>query len=118
MEIRRGNYKLFEFTRKDKNEVAIETRPEKMYFTVKENPYVCEALIQKILKENGGITFNDEDFSYRIEILPEDTEDLAYGDYFYDIEIVNDDKPKTIAVGTFTIKEVATHKCNEVGYDE
>ena len=114
MEIRRGNYKIFKFQRTSKatGQVITDT-PEKMYFTVKDNAYKKDFLFQKTLK--NGITYDQETNYYQIEILQNDTENLAFGTYEYDIKIINDkDKPKTLKVGTLEITDVVTHKVNEV----
>jgi hypothetical protein len=110
MNIIRGDYKIFTFQRKDKNKNIIVEKPDKMYITIKRNEYLKEVVIQKTF--DNGITF--EEGKYRVEFLPEDTDNLSYGDYIYDIEIINDDKPKTIKVDKFVIKAEVTYKENEV----
>ncbi len=113
MEILRGNYKIFKFQRKTKSRETIKELPDKMYFTVKESTYKKDAIFQK--KLNEGITYSEDDNYYRVEILQDDTENMAYGTYEYDIKIIYDgNKPKTLIVGTLEICEVVTHKANEV----
>lgn len=112
MIITRGDYKLFKFQRKNKNKEVITDLPNKMYFTVKDSSYKKQVLFQKTL--TNGITYTQDNY-YHIEILPEDTNNLDYGDYKYDIEIIYDDnKPKTIKKDIFTIDDEVTHKENEV----
>ena len=112
MKIRRGDYKLFKFQRKNKKKEIITDLPNKMYFTVKENEYKEKALFQKTLE--NGITYTTNDNYYHIEILPEDTDNLAYGNYKYDIEIIYDStKRKTLIVDELEITEEITHKNNE-----
>ena len=110
MEITRGDYKSFRFERKNKNQEVIMEKPEKMYLTIKNNSYENKALIQKTL--DNGIEF--ENGVYRVIFLPEDTENMAFGEYIYDIEVINDDKPKTIKIDKFLVNEEVTHKENEV----
>ena len=110
MEITRGDYKPFRFERKNKNKEVIMEKPQKMYLTIKNNSYEKKALIQKTL--DSGIEF--EDGVYRVIFLPEDTENMAFGEYVYDIEVINDDKPKTIKIDKFIVTEEVTHKENEV----
>ena len=112
MEITRGDYKKFKFQRKNKNNEVITEIPEKIFFTVKQNNYETNYLFQKRL--NDGIEYTLDDHYYRIEILEQDTEKLAYGDYVYDIEIIVDGKTKTIKKDTIKITEETTHKANEV----
>lgn len=110
MEITRGDYDVFKFKRTMNGEV-IETMPDKVYFTVKRSEYEDDFLFQKRLNE--GIVI-DKDFIYNVEITPEDTNDLDFGDYIYDIEIVAGDKPKTIDKGVFKITYEVTTAKNEV----
>lgn len=110
MKITRGDYKTFTFQRKNKNGEVIMEEPQKMYLTIKNNSYEGKALIQKTLDD--GIEF--ENGVYRVIFLPEDTDNLSFGDYIYDIEIINNGKPKTIKVDEFVIDKEVTHKENEV----
>ena len=66
--------------------------------------------IQKTL-ENGII--KDEENYYHVEILPEDTNDLKYKEYVYDLEVITDTYKKTIASGTLLLKEETTFVVNE-----
>ena len=52
-----------------------------VYFTVKRSPIVDEIALQKIVTE-----FN-EDGNCIIEIAPNDTKDLEFGSYAYDIQL-------------------------------
>lgn len=110
MEITRGDYEIFKFKR-TMNGFVIETIPDKVYFTVKRSQYEDNFLFQKRLNE--GIII-DQDFIYNVEITPEDTNDLDFGEYIYDIEIVIGDKPKTIDKGIFEITYEVTTAKNEV----
>ena len=110
MKIIRGDSKTFTFQRKDKNGEVITEKPNKMYLTIKQNEYEKQALIQKTFDD--GIRF--ENGTYYVDFLPEDTDNLSFGDYIYDIEIINDGKPKTIKVDEFVIDKEVTHKENEV----
>lgn len=49
-----------------------------------------------------------------MEFLPKDTDGLSFGEYVYDIEIINGDVVKTIKKDTFIIDSEVTHKENEV----
>lgn len=111
MKIIRGDYKVISFVRKDKKGNVITSIPEKIYFTVKNNIYSGEVLIQK--KLNEGITV-DENHVYAIEFNASDTDDLQFGEYVYDIEIKNGDKPKTIQKGTLEITSEVTTAKDEV----
>lgn len=113
MEITRGDYKIFKFKRTRKDKTIITELPDKMYITFKNNTTTSKALFQKTLA-NNSIKYSEEDNYYRFEILPEDTNNLAYSKYYFDIEIINDDKPRTIYKGFLDVTEECTHKANEV----
>lgn len=110
MRIIRGDSKTFTFQRKDKNGEVITEKPDKMYLTIKQNEYEKQALIQK--KIDDGIRFEKD--TYYVDFLPEDTNSLSFGEYVYDIEIINGDVVKTIKKDTFVIESEVTHRENEV----
>jgi protein associated with RNAse G/E len=110
MRIIRGDSKTITFQRKNKNGEVIAEKPDKMYLTIKQNEYEKQALIQKTF--DNGIRF--ENSTYYVDFVPEDTDNLSFGDYIYDIEIIKDGKPKTIKVDEFVINKEVTHKENEV----
>jgi hypothetical protein len=110
MRIIRGDNEIIPFQRKTESDELIMEIPDKMYLTIKRNEYEKQALIQKTLE--NGITF--EDGTYNVEFLPEDTDNLSFGIYLYDIEIIKDGKKKTIKKGEFVIDSEITHKENEV----
>lgn len=110
MRIIRGDSKTFTFQRKDKNGEVIAEKPDKMYLTIKQNEYEKQALIQKTFDD--GIRF--EDATYYVDFVPEDTDSLSFGEYVYDIEIINGDVKKTIKKDIFIIESEVTHKENEV----
>ena len=87
MKIRRGDSKLIKFRRVDQDGNVLTSLPLAMYFTVKDKPN-GRLLFQKTLEK--GITFNNETFYYTVEILPSDTENLEFGRYGFDIEVVTE----------------------------
>ena len=110
MRVIRGDNETFKFQRKDQDGNIITQKPDKMYLTVKENIYQEKALIQKTLE--NGIRFENE--TYYVDFVPEDTDDLSFGTYVYDIEVINENIKKTIEKGEFIIDGEVTHKENEV----
>lgn len=110
MRIIRGDSKTFTFQRKDADGEVITEKPNKIYLTVKQNEYQKQALIQKTFDD--GIRFEED--TYYVDFVPEDTDDLSFGEYVYDIEIINGDIVKTIKKDTFIIESEVTHKENEV----
>ena len=111
MEIIRGDTQEYKFQRKDANGDVITQEATSVYFTVKENYIVDKVLIQKTIED---MTF-DSDGTYHFTITADDTNDLYYGDYVYDIEVKQGDEyTKTIAKGVFKISEEVTFESNEV----
>ena len=82
-----------------------------IYFTVKKGFNNADALFQKKLS-NGGIIKGD-DGCYHFTIVPEDTNDLKYGDYVFDIELCYQDQIKQTTVGTLRITNEVTFAGNE-----
>lgn len=110
----RGDTFDFKFQRRNKTTKEIITeKPDKMYFTVKENDKTNDVIFQKRL-DNNTISYDEETYYYSITIEPEDTNDIDYGTYYYDIEIITGKKVKTIAKGTLSIDSEITFAINEV----
>lgn len=85
-----------------------------IYFTVKVKPDSDETDSDALIKESwtyGTDVEANENGSLNL-IIPANKTDIAYGDYFYDIKLVTDSQSpaaeNTLAVGTFTIMDVAT----------
>lgn len=111
IEIIRGDSLSLKFQRLDAEGSVITTEADEVFFTVKKNTATKDVLFQKKLED---MTF-DNDGTYHITILPGDTEELPYGSYAYDLEVlVGDDYKKTISIGDFVIKEEVTFASNEV----
>ena len=109
MELTRGDSKALYFRRMSKGQPIL-TEANKVYFTVKKNYDIEEALFQKT---KDDMTFDEEGY-YHFTINPEDTNNLDYGDYVYDIEVKTANYTKTISKGTLSITKEVTHKNNEV----
>lgn len=114
----RGDSSTISFTilgENGKDYIADES--DKLYFTVKEDVEQTDALLQLTL-ENQGIIYNTETKEYEIKIAPDDTNNLPFSRFVYDIElvIIRDDRRlvKTLVKGCLTISEEVTHKENEI----
>lgn len=113
-----GHY-IVKLVDQDDNAIVLEDTAM-VYFTVKDTSYAEEYVFQKRLGD--GITYQEEDNTYKIDISCDDTDPLFYKDYFYDITIVrnvglasaNKKEKTTVLIGDFTIGHVATFKANEV----
>jgi hypothetical protein len=102
----RGDTQSFELEIKE-NDTAVTV--DSIYFTVKNDAHTNEVLFQK--KLNDGITLSNN--IYNIIIDPSDTDELDYGRYAYDIEIIKNSVKKTILVGILEISEEVTFTSNE-----
>lgn len=121
MQFRRGDTFRFKFQRLDiEKQVLTQTNsPAQIYFTVKYNTHQTNVCFQKTLIEdseasNNTITFDSTDNYYHIIIEPEDTNNLPFGNYIYDIEVITDNYKKTVSVGILTLLEEVTFASNEM----
>lgn len=107
IEFKRGDTYALKFQRKDINDEVIRDKAEKVWFTVKQNYNTKKVAFQKTLE--AGITFTNEDSYYHIIIESSDTRNLRFGNYVYDVQVMNGDVVKTIAIGKLKLlKEVTT----------
>lgn len=113
MNMTRGDTYEFKFQRRNQNQEVITQKPDKMYFTVKENDETEDFILQKRLDDNT-ISYDEETHYYHITIEPKDTSGWQYGTYYYDIEIITNNKTKTIKKGTLSITSEITFESNEV----
>ena len=110
LEFTRGDTQFLKFQLKDGNGSPIElTSEDSLYFTVKQNSNSEDALIQK--KYPDDITYSEGYFNF--ELNSEDTSELSYGTYQYDIELKSGDYVKTLGFGTISLSEEITHRRNE-----
>lgn len=105
---------VYKFQRTDDKGGVITTLPQKMWVTFKKDYKSEKALIQKTLE--NGIEYNSDDNYYRFKLTPDDTANLCYGKYGFDIAILNEngDKITLLNDGTLKITEHYTRKNNEV----
>lgn len=106
----RGDTTPLMFQRKDNNGDVIKLRADKIYFTVKKSDLPDEVLFQKTIDD---MTL-DEDGTYHFVIQPEDTNNLEFGNYLFDLEVIQDNVVSTISRGEFIIEFEATFARNEV----
>ena len=106
IEITRGDTKSFKFQRKNTDGEVIKAKADEVTFSVKENYYTKVAPITKKLSR-GEIQFDDEAF-YHFKIEHDDTKDMPYGSYVFDIEVKYNDEVKTPLIDTIKITEEVT----------
>ncbi len=95
----------------EKSYQIIKNKVDKMYFTVKDDPSEKSYIFQKTLL--NGIEFDTATGIYIIKILPEDTDNLSFASYDYDIEIINNNQKTTKLIGKLKINQEVTHYSNE-----
>ena len=85
-----------------------------IYMTCKKNNKERTPLFQKSLSSGTITKIDDGDYQFFIE--PEDTNDLQFGEYVFDIELINDSDPriKQTVSGTLRLAEETTWAVNEV----
>lgn len=105
----RGDTINYKFQRENCEGEIITTRPDELFFTVKEATTQEEFVFQKRLDD---MTL-DTDGTYHFTVEPEDTNNLIYGDYVYDIEVINDGVKSTIGYGGYKILPEVTWVENE-----
>jgi hypothetical protein len=109
--IPRGDIRNFKIAIKDPSGDLTGLTFDDIYFTVKRGYLNQEFKFQKRLSD-GTITKNEEGY-YLFSILPNDTNNLPFGDYDFDIEIVKDDAIKQTTVGVLTLTKEVTYQSNE-----
>lgn len=106
----RGDTEIFKFQRLDLNGDPILTEANKCWFSVKNTDNEQQVVLQKTIED---MTFDEEGW-YRFTINPQDTNELQYGDYVYDVEVIQDGYKQTISKGQFIIEYEVTFVNNEV----
>lgn len=112
-EFPRGDTKRFKFKLKDSAGVDLKLSVgDKLYVTVKKNANSKDVLIQKTLE--SGIELNDDDGYYYVTFKADDTSDLDYGTYGFDIELkTSTGLVKILVIGSITLTEEYTYKGDE-----
>lgn len=107
----RGDIKLVRFVINDSSGAVAEAEFTEIYFTVKKTTREVNYEFQKRLSTGGIIKVTTGE--YQVKIEPEDTGNMSYGNYKFDIQIVLDDKLKETFLGDFILTEEVTFNENE-----
>ena len=112
IEMPRGDMKSvsFDVTDPETGELS-DAEITEVYFTVKKDYKTLSYLFQKKLT-GGTIERIDNENRFQFTIMPADTNNLAFGDYVCDIELVGPSM-KSTTTGRFTLTYEATHAGNE-----
>lgn len=102
----RGDTVSYRFQRKTTAGSIIYTRPEAIFFTVKNTFNTAEICIQKSINQ---MTMNN-DGTWRFTIEHGDTAELPYGVYVFDLQITDNGAVTTVAKGQFKLTQEATWK--------
>lgn len=108
IKVTRGDTLPLKFQRKDADGEIIMDTPEAMHLTVKTDWNTATALVEKSLSD---MTM-DAEGEWHVVIEPEDTENLAYGTYVFDIEVITAEYIATIAKGELRLTEESTWPTN------
>ena len=97
----KGDNASFPLERRDSEDNLILTKANQLVITCKANEYTDDVIFQKKLSD-GSITF--EDGVYTFEINGNDTENLDYGLYYFDI-VIFDEKgnKKTLLIDELSV---------------
>lgn len=111
IEFVRGDTQPLKFQIKDNNGNILKMDSnDELIFTIKKNYNTKQKIIQKRLSD-GSIHYDSG--YYFITLLHEDTADLKYGTYVYDIQLMSGEVVATLILGTITLTEEVTHIENE-----
>ncbi len=105
----RGDTRGYRFTRKDANGQTITAVPKALYFTVKSSFRTPGFIFQKTIEDMT----QDENGAWHFRVEPEDTNNLCYGEYVYDVEVIHAGIKTTISKGKFVVTEESTWAINE-----
>ena len=113
LEFTRGDTQLLKLQLKDKNGERLQLATgDMLYFTVRKTPTDKKVWLQK--KLGDGITYTEEDNYYRFRLESDDTANMPYGTYGYDIQIkTSEGIVITIEIGSITLTEEYTWKEDE-----
>ena len=106
----RGDLYAFPFSIEIDGETMTDTVDE-IWFTVKKKYTDPEALISKRL--TAGTITSDGKGMYVVTIRPEDTEELCFGSYVFDIQVQKLPRIKKTITGTLELTPEVTWKGNE-----
>lgn len=108
----RGDIRNIKFSINDASNEIVSIDFDEIYFTCKKTFNDSDILFQKKLTD-GSITKGEDGF-YHLTIKPVDTDNLKYGNYVFDIELILGDFIKQTTIGELMLTNEVTHAQNEV----
>lgn len=112
----RGDIRTVHFTVTDDSGNDTSILFTEIYATFKKSYSSQQYLFQKKLSDGSIIMLDEGD--YQFVIRPEDTDNLPFGTYVFDIELVYQDQIKQTFVGELKLTNEVTFASNEVTEDE
>lgn len=111
IEFPRGDTCPVEFCLTDKaGNILIPTEKDEIYFTVKKSYNARDFILQKRFSYKELEVYGDK---INFILSHEDTANLKYGNYVYDIQLMSGDYVKTLVLGTMILTNEATWRPNE-----
>ncbi len=107
----RGDIRQITFMVESADGIPYDGEITEIYFTVKRYYSEKAAILQK--KLSTGEIISDGDGQYHFTLYPEDTDNLQFTKYAFDIEIVGGSTLKQTFVGELELTMEVTHAGNE-----
>lgn len=107
----RGDIRLVRFLVNDPDGTVTNIDFTEIYFTVKKTPRDNAYKFQKRLTRGEIVKLGNGDYEVKIE--PDDTNNLTYGNYKFDVQLMYATQLKETFVGDFIITEEVTFASNE-----
>lgn len=114
-EFTRGDTFVFGFQLVDanKNPLNFNVGDVEIYLTVKKNENTSDVILQKKFSTGEILRDEEHDGMYYATLNSDDTNELKYGSYGYDVQVKIGDYVSTEIIGTMTLTKEYTHKSNE-----
>ena len=111
IEFPRGDTCPLKFSLLDEGKSFIKlSETDEMYFTVKKSYGTNEYILQKRFSKQE---ISEDGDGYTLTIMPEDTNNLNYGTYVYDLYVKSGDLTRTVCMGQITLTNEVTFISNE-----
>ena len=107
----RGDIRNFKIAVKETSGDLTALEFDDIFFTAKMTFMNTDYILQKRLSD-GDIT-KDEEGYYLFSLLPEDTNNLPFGEYDFDIELLKNGAIKQTTLGKLMITPEVTYQSNE-----
>lgn len=107
----RGDIRVVHFSVGDSTGENTNIEFTEIYITFKNNCKTNDYLFQKKLSDGSVIATSDGEYQFTIK--PEDTDDLQFGTYVFDIELIYGSQLKQTFIGDLELTKEVTFASNE-----